>query len=118
MVPTLPAESELLTLPEAARSLPGKPHPCTLWRWRSKGIRGVRLRSTVIGGRCYVTRQALAEFVAALSGFEAETEGDGETAENSRESRRRPADTQNRLAAEGLLRKTRRGRRRKLRTPG
>jgi hypothetical protein len=58
---------ELLTLAEAARSLPKRPSPSTLWRWHSRGIGGVRLETIMIGGRRYVAREALQDFVARLT---------------------------------------------------
>jgi len=40
----------------------------TIRRWISAGIRGVRLKSLRVGGRRRVTKQQLAEFLAATSG--------------------------------------------------
>ena len=44
---------ELLTLAEAAAKLPRlngtKPHTSTLWRWSTRGVRGVRLETRRIG---------------------------------------------------------------------
>lgn len=57
----------ILTFQEAARSLPGTPHLSTLHRWRLKGIRGVRLKSCLIGGKRYTSREALQQFVDATS---------------------------------------------------
>lgn len=65
----------LLTLPEAARLLPGRPSTCTLWRWRSRGVYGVRLDSCLIGGRRYTSREAIERFVAGCSAA-----GDGQAA--------------------------------------
>jgi hypothetical protein len=39
-----------------------RPHAHTVLRWATKGIRGQRLRAERIGGRWFVTPQALAEF--------------------------------------------------------
>ena len=52
-----PLLEEILPLAEAARRLPrlraGRPtHPSTLWRWASRGIRGVRLETVRVGGTC------------------------------------------------------------------
>jgi hypothetical protein len=58
---------DLLTIAEAARLLPGKPHPSTLWRWHTRGISGVRLRTVLCGGRRFVERSAINEFCAALT---------------------------------------------------
>lgn len=59
--------TDLLTLPEVSRLLPGKPHPSTLWRWRKKGVSGVKLRTVRVGGRTYVQRRALEQFVEAMT---------------------------------------------------
>lgn len=52
----------LLTLNEAAALLPGRPSIATLWRWRTKGIRGRKLECVVIGGRPYTSLAALQRF--------------------------------------------------------
>lgn len=57
----------LLTLDEAAHSLPGNLAPSTAWRWCRKGIRGIRLESVVIGGKRYTSTAALARFAEALT---------------------------------------------------
>lgn len=56
-------DEKLLTLAEASRLLPNKPSPVTLWRWRSKGVHGVRLKCVRVGRSWYVTRSALLEFL-------------------------------------------------------
>ena len=53
----------LLTMTEAARLLPGRPHVSTLWRWRSKGVNGVRLDTVKCGGKRWTSREAIARFV-------------------------------------------------------
>lgn len=59
--------SDLLTLAQAARTFPVRPSPSTLWRWRSRGIGGVRLETVMVGGRRYVSREALERFVGELT---------------------------------------------------
>jgi hypothetical protein len=40
----------------------------TLWRWCMRGLRnGVRLRSVLIGGRRYTTKQWVMEFIDAMT---------------------------------------------------
>ena len=39
----------------------------TVRRWSTNGIRGIRLRGTQIGGRRYVDRRDLDEFLAACA---------------------------------------------------
>lgn len=54
-----------LSLPQAAKELPGRPDASTLWRWSQRGVRGVRLETFKIGSRLFTTRQALTRFIAA-----------------------------------------------------
>lgn len=44
-----------------------KPHISTIWRWCSKGCKGIRLESIYIGGKRYVTVSAIERFIEALS---------------------------------------------------
>lgn len=72
-------DEELLTLTEAAKTLPDRPHCSTLLRWRTSGVNGVRLEAVKVGGRWFTSRQALRRFVrnttvAAITGH-----GDGST---------------------------------------
>ena len=60
------AES-LLTLNQAAHSLPGRPHVSTIHRWRFRGVRGVQLETCMVGGRRYTSREALERFSAATT---------------------------------------------------
>lgn len=60
-------DDELLSLPDAAKILPGRPHVATLFRWHKRGVRGVRLATVLIAGRRYTSRAALDEFVAATT---------------------------------------------------
>lgn len=52
-----------LTLDQARELLPGKPAASSLWRWYSAGIRGVRLRTFLCGGRRFTTSAAIAQFI-------------------------------------------------------
>jgi hypothetical protein len=58
----------LLTLTDAAKRLPNRPSVCTLWRWRTRGIRGRRLESIAIGGMVYTSVEALARFAEQHGG--------------------------------------------------
>ena len=42
-----------------------RPAPATIWRWRLKGINGVRLECVLCGGCWMTTAAAFAEFVRA-----------------------------------------------------
>jgi hypothetical protein len=54
----------LISLPEAAALLPNRPSLCALWRWRTRGVRGRRLESVLIGGTPYTSVEALQRFAA------------------------------------------------------
>ncbi len=58
----------LLTLSEASALLPGRPSICTIWRWRTKGARGRRLESCVLGAKVYTSREALQRFAQQQGG--------------------------------------------------
>lgn len=53
----------LLTFPQAAEYLPGRPNIGSLHRWRLKGVRGVRLETCLIGGSRYTSVEALQHFL-------------------------------------------------------
>ena len=54
---------QTVTLTEASRIFPGRPHSSTLWRWHQRGCRGIRLETAVIGGRRYTSREAIERFI-------------------------------------------------------
>jgi hypothetical protein len=54
---------DYITLSQAAALLPGRPHLSTLHRWRLTGIRTIRLKTALVGGRRFTTRTWLQEFI-------------------------------------------------------
>ena len=57
---------KLLPIPDAVELETGRrPSPPTAYRWVTRGSRGVRLMSQVLGGRRYTTRQAVRDFIDA-----------------------------------------------------
>ncbi|MBK8975073.1 MAG: DUF1580 domain-containing protein [Planctomycetes bacterium] len=61
-------QESILTLAEAARYLPirrrGKPvHVNTLRRWASRGLRGQRLETVLVGGVRCTSKEALGRFI-------------------------------------------------------
>jgi hypothetical protein len=65
-------QEDLVPLMKAARRLPrrrnGRPtHVSTLHRWRSKGVRGVRLEAVRVGGIWHTSTEAVERFVTQLS---------------------------------------------------
>ena len=59
---------KLLTLPEAAALLPGRPSVATLWRWRTRGAHGRRLESLVLGGKVFTSAEAIQRFAEQRGG--------------------------------------------------
>jgi hypothetical protein len=64
---TVFAGDTIVSLREAAKLLPGRPHISTLHRWRKIGCRGVKLQTIKVGGRYFVSHKAIQEFLAASS---------------------------------------------------
>ncbi len=62
------SDEHLVTLAEAARLLPGRPHLCTLYRWVARGVGGVKLEAVKVGGRTYTSRESLQRFAEACTG--------------------------------------------------
>ena len=52
----------LLTLAQATKFLGGRPSVATLWRWRTRGVRGRRLESLNLGGKVFTSLEALQRF--------------------------------------------------------
>ncbi len=64
----VPEDERLLPVSTAVELETGyRPTPSTAWRWTKKGVGGVRLKTSVLGGRPVTTRQLVREFVAATT---------------------------------------------------
>jgi hypothetical protein len=65
------AKDDLITLDVAAGLLPKvrdtPVHKSTMWRWASRGVKGVRLETIKVGGKTYTTKAALDEFMHDLN---------------------------------------------------
>ena len=71
-MPIDPLGSDTFPLTEAARRIPRlrndrRVSVSTLWRWAFRGLRGVRLETTLIGGVRVTSAEALRQFFAALN---------------------------------------------------
>ncbi len=62
---------DLLPINKVPAELPNRPSVSTIWRWHLRGIAGVKLEATKVGGRKYTSREALARFFAATNAPEA-----------------------------------------------
>ena len=63
----------LVQFPEARSAFPGdrRVSLATLHRWRLKGVRGVKLETTLIGGLRYTSKEAIVRFIAAQNADDA-----------------------------------------------
>ncbi len=64
--------TDYLTVAQAARLIPGKPHPSAVWRWCRRGIvarNGVRIRMRHgrAGCRIFTTREWMSAYFEALA---------------------------------------------------
>jgi Protein of unknown function (DUF1580) len=57
-------------LTEAPGHFTTHPSMNTLRRWAGRGVRGVRLRTWLVGGRRHTSARAITEFLARLNGEE------------------------------------------------
>lgn len=71
---SLTATDELLPLNRLTREIPGNPSPATVWRWITKGLKGIeeqapriKLKAVYCGSRPFVSRAAITEFFAAVT---------------------------------------------------
>lgn len=58
---------ELLTFGQARKLLPRPVSPTTWWRWRTKGVNGVKLPALRCGNVWMTSRQAVHEFIRVQS---------------------------------------------------
>ena len=61
---------QTLSFRQASKILPGNPSRSTLSRWAHHGVHGVKLTTILVGGRRFTTREAIDQFIAALSNQE------------------------------------------------
>lgn len=61
-------DQRLITIKEAANSIPTRPHFATIWRWIERGCRGHKLQSWLVGGQRYTSLEAIETFLAAING--------------------------------------------------
>jgi hypothetical protein len=58
---------------EIRKLLPGAPHISTIHRWMLRGVRGIKLETVLIGGRRYVSDEALNEFLRLINANDTST---------------------------------------------
>ncbi len=71
---------DAISLSQAVDFVPRRPHVATIWRWATRGVRGIKLQTWMSGGTRVTTPQALEEFLLALNAGQpaddAETDAD------------------------------------------
>jgi hypothetical protein len=89
----------VVSLTAAAKSLPGRPHIATVYRWFQHGVRGVRLETLLVGGKRFTSREALQRFTEQLTAAAAGEAPPGRSVKQ-RETAMRRADAE--LAKSGI----------------
>lgn len=88
--------SESLVSPVVApRHIPGRPHVSTVWRWMTRGCRGITLESIVCAGRRFTSLEAIERFVAATTAAAA---GEPPPTRTPRQRERAIADAEHKIA--------------------
>ena len=93
-------QEQLVSLSEACRLLPGRPHISTAWRWVSRGVRGHRLETIVRGGRRFTSREALERFISRTT---AAANGEPPPARSQRRRQREQEQARQVLSRAGIV---------------
>ena len=72
-----------LTLSQAARQL--QLHVSTVWRWTLRGVRGVKLETSLVGGQRFTSHEALDRFVARINATDSSASAVGNSHQRQRE---------------------------------
>jgi hypothetical protein len=59
--------TEYITLAQATKLIPGRPHVATAWRWGTHGVRGVKLQTIRSGSKVLTTPAWVEEFNLACN---------------------------------------------------
>jgi len=98
----------VLSLSEACGLLPRrrrgkKPSYACLWRWATKGCRGIRLESIKVGGTSCTSVEALQRFCEAVTAAENGRRRDPSTLRTTAQRERRIRRADEHLRREGLI---------------
>jgi len=61
---------DLIPISQVPGEFPSRPHIATVWRWVTRGVRGVKLATVHLGGRRFSSREAIQRFVEATTGVD------------------------------------------------
>ena len=70
---------------QVPKLLEDRPASVTVWRWMTKGCRGIKLESLIVNGSRRTTKQALHQFFAAIT---AQANGEREQARTPKQRER------------------------------
>ncbi len=59
---------KMLSLKDATKYIPTRPHIATVWRWATRGTRGVKLETILVGSQRFTTKEAIGRFLDRLNG--------------------------------------------------
>ena len=96
---TLLLSETLLSLPNAARRLPGRPSVSTLHRWRLRGVRNIKLKTVKIGGRRFTSMEWLSTFSEAVT---AASDGESPPSRSRTERERAIEQAERELDGDGI----------------
>ena len=93
------SDERKLTISQAARIVPGRPHVSSVWRWCRKGVKTrsgqrVRLEHCRYGSRIFTSKQALDRFAHRLA--EADVENFAGSSDHRPDASRKPRSHQKR----------------------
>jgi hypothetical protein len=57
----------LISITDAAKRCPSRPHVGTVWRWTLNGLHGIKLQSIKVGGKRFTSLEALHRFIDATT---------------------------------------------------
>jgi hypothetical protein len=60
-------DEDILTIKQAAKRLPTRPHISALYRWAKEGLHGIRLETLRVGGTMCTSTEALQRFFSAVT---------------------------------------------------
>lgn len=90
---------QLVSLAAAARTPPLDVHVATIWRWATRGVRGIRLDTVVVGGFRKTSREAIERFIAATT---AAANGETPPARTPKQQERAIRQAERELEAAGM----------------
>jgi Protein of unknown function (DUF1580) len=61
------SSDQYVSLRQAAKLIPSRPHVSTLWRWMFRGVRGRKLKSTLIGGHRFLAIADIEQFLQEIN---------------------------------------------------